>query len=99
MKCSITWHLMHELNMRSEAGNHDDIDGSRAHCLISDIDVTAESVTRLRQQGISNRGPLCGPPIVLGVPNDRTSTNILRGPFRGHSRPARARTTSGYHCF
>lgn len=46
---------MHELDMRNETGDHNDINGPHAHRLIRDVDVTAARVTRFRQGKISHR--------------------------------------------
>ena len=53
-KARVSNHFMHELDMRNEARNHDDVDRPVPHHLISDVDVAALRVTCDRQFEIAH---------------------------------------------
>ena len=46
---------MQKLNMRYDAGNHDDIDGRITHYLIGDADIATACVSRIWQSEITHR--------------------------------------------
>jgi hypothetical protein len=50
----ISNHFMHELDVRNEARDQDDIDGAVPHCLISDVEVAALRVACDRQSEIAH---------------------------------------------